>query len=124
MALVDLDGFQRFNDEHGHQAGDRFLKSVVAAWTGVLRPADVLCRFDGEEFSLVLPGATAQQATAVIERMRSVTPMAQTFSSGLATWDGSESHDHLMRRAAAAMDAAKRAGKARTVSADGTDPQQ
>ncbi|MBN1173701.1 MAG: GGDEF domain-containing protein [Micromonosporaceae bacterium] len=121
VAMIDLDRFQRFNDEHGYQAGDRFLKSVVAAWTGVLRPGDMLCRYGGEEFALVLPGATAEQTLVVIDRMRSVTPMNQTFSTGLATWNGGESHDHLVRRAAAALDAAKRAGKDRTVNADGPE---
>ena len=89
VAMLDIDFFQRFNTEHGYQAGDRFLKSVVAAWTGVLRPGDLLCRYGGEEFSVVLAGATAEQATTVLERMRAVTPMGQTFSSGIATWNGS-----------------------------------
>jgi diguanylate cyclase (GGDEF)-like protein len=76
LALIDLDFFQRYNDQHGYQAGDRFLKSVVAAWTSVLRPGDLLCRYAGEEFGLILPGATAEQAMTVLERMRAVTPRA------------------------------------------------
>ena len=124
VAMLDLDHFQRFNDEHGYQAGDRFLKSVVAAWTGVLRPGDLLCRYGGEEFSLVLPGATAEQAITIIERMRAVTPLGQTFSSGIATWNGAESPDHLVRRSAAALDAAKRTGRDRTVNADAPEPKR
>jgi diguanylate cyclase (GGDEF)-like protein len=122
VAMIDLDFFQRFNHEFGYQAGDRFLKSVVAAWTGVLRPGDLLCRYGGEEFALVLPGANADQATAVLERMRSVTPLGQTFSSGIASWNCAETPDHLVRRAAAALEAAKRAGRDRTVNADVPGP--
>ncbi|MBT8227253.1 MAG: GGDEF domain-containing protein [Dactylosporangium sp.] len=124
VAMIDLDHFQQFNDDHGYQAGDRFLKSVVAAWTGILRPTDLLCRYGGEEFALVLPGATTEQASAVLERMRTVTPLGQTFSSGVASWNGAETQDHLVRRSSAALEAAKRAGRARTVSADGPQPQR
>ena len=121
IAMLDLDFFQHFNNEHGYQAGDRFLKSVVAAWTGVLRPDDLLCRYGGEEFAVILPGATSEQASTVLERMRVVTPLNQTFSSGIATWNGAEAPDHLVRRSAAALDAAKRTGRARTVNADGPE---
>ena len=124
IAMIDLDHFQRYNDQHGYQAGDRFLKSVVAAWTGVLRPGDLLCRYGGEEFGLILPGATAEQAETVLARMRTVTPLGQTFSCGLASWNGAESHDHLVRRAGVALDAAKRDGRDRTVSADGPEPKK
>jgi diguanylate cyclase (GGDEF)-like protein len=78
VALLDLDHFKRFNDQHGHQAGDRLLKSATAAWSAMLRTSDLLCRYGGEEFSVLLPGATTEQAAEVLERLRAVTPQQQT----------------------------------------------
>ena len=56
VAMLDLDRFKAYNDAHGHQAGDRLLKEVAAAWRAVLRPYDLLARYGGEEFSLTLMG--------------------------------------------------------------------
>jgi diguanylate cyclase (GGDEF)-like protein len=77
VALLDLDHFKRFNDQHGHQAGDRLLKSATAAWSAMLRTTDLLCRYGGEEFSVLLPGATTEQAADVLERLRAVTPSSR-----------------------------------------------
>jgi diguanylate cyclase (GGDEF)-like protein len=113
VALIDLDHFKRFNDEHGHQAGDRMLKDATAAWSAALRSTDLLCRYGGEEFGVVMPGATAEQAAEVLERLRAVTPQAQTFSAGVACWDGQEISDELVARADRALYAAKAAGRDR-----------
>jgi diguanylate cyclase (GGDEF)-like protein len=115
VALVDLDHFKRFNDEHGHQAGDRLLRSATAAWSGVLRRTDQLCRYGGEEFGVLMPGVTAEQAAEVLQRLRAVTPAGQTFSAGLACWDGQEISDELVARADRALYAAKAAGRDRIV---------
>jgi diguanylate cyclase (GGDEF)-like protein len=113
VALIDLDHFKRFNDEHGHQAGDRMLKDATAAWSAALRSTDLLCRYGGEEFGVVMPGATAEQAAEVLERLRAVTPQAQPFSAGVACWDGQEISDELVARADRALYAAKAAGRDR-----------
>jgi diguanylate cyclase (GGDEF)-like protein len=115
VAMVDLDHFKRFNDEYGHQAGDRLLKSAAAAWREQLRAVDHLARYGGEEFILLLPNADAGAASEVIDRLRAATPAGQTFSSGVATWDGGETSDELVARADVALYAAKQAGRDRTV---------
>jgi diguanylate cyclase (GGDEF)-like protein len=106
VALLDLDHFKRFNDEYGHQAGDRLLKTATAAWSAKLR-------YGGEEFIVLLPGATAELAASVLERLRGVTPAGQTFSAGVAAWDGNETSEELIARADQALYQAKDAGRDR-----------
>jgi diguanylate cyclase (GGDEF)-like protein len=120
VALLDLDHFKRFNDEYGHQAGDRLLKSATAAWGGMLRSVDLLCRYGGEEFGLLLPNATGEQAAEVVERLSAVTPLGQSFSAGIACWDGQEFSDDVVHRADRALYAAKAAGRNRVLIAEST----
>jgi diguanylate cyclase (GGDEF)-like protein len=117
IAMLDLDHFKRFNDALGHPAGDRLLKAASAAWRTCLRDADELARYGGEEFILLLPGARAEAAAEVVERLRSVTPAGQTFSAGIAVWDGTETSDELVQRADSALYEAKRSGRDRVVQA-------
>jgi diguanylate cyclase (GGDEF)-like protein len=117
VAMLDLDHFKRYNDEHGHQAGDRLLKESSAAWEERLRVTDVLARYGGEEFTLALPLCEPAEAAPLIERLREAMPEDQTVSAGLAHWDGEETTDSLVGRADAALYAAKRAGRDRIVSA-------
>jgi diguanylate cyclase len=117
IALLDLDHFKRFNDEYGHQAGDRLLKTATAAWCTKLRAVDQLARYGGEEFIVLLPGATAELATGVLERLRGATPAGQTFSAGVATWDGNETSEELIARADRALYQAKDAGRDRILAA-------
>jgi diguanylate cyclase (GGDEF)-like protein len=119
FVLLDLDQFKRFNDQYGHQAGDRLLKSATAAWSATLRTTDLLCRYGGEEFSLLMAGATNEQAVEVLERLRAVTPQQQTFSAGLACWDGQEISEELVARADHALYQAKDAGRDRILVAAG-----
>jgi diguanylate cyclase len=67
VAILDLDHFKDFNDQYGHQAGDRLLKSATSAWSRTLRTTDLLCRHGGEEFGVLLPAATTDQAGEVLE---------------------------------------------------------
>jgi diguanylate cyclase (GGDEF)-like protein len=113
VAILDLDHFKHFNDRFGHQAGDRLLKSATTAWSQLLRSTDLLCRYGGEEFSVLLPDATIEQAAEVLERLRRITPQGQTFSAGLAGWDGQEASDRLVARADRALYAAKASGRDR-----------
>jgi diguanylate cyclase (GGDEF)-like protein len=118
VAILDIDHFKRFNDTYGHPAGDRMLKEAAAAWQEQLRTADHLARYGGEEFVVLLPNATAAQACEVIDRMRLATPLGQSFSAGVATWDGAETSDELTSRADVALYRAKSAGRNRIAVAD------
>jgi len=115
IAMLDLDHFKRFNDEHGHPAGDRLLRAAAAAWRGQLREVDQLARYGGEEFIVLIPGADAARGYDVLARLQRVTPVGQTFSAGLTTWDGLETSDEMIIRADLALYEAKHSGRNRIV---------
>jgi diguanylate cyclase (GGDEF)-like protein len=115
VALIDLDRFKEYNDEHGHQAGDRLLKEVTARWRGALRDGDVLARLGGDEFAVILPGCPLDAARRILERLREGVPSGQTCSTGLASWNGLESATELIRRCDAALYEAKESGRNRIV---------
>jgi len=127
VAMLDLDHFKIFNDEQGHQSGDRILQAVVAAWLGVLRAGDVLARYGGEEFSVLLSHCRMGEAQTIVERLRELVPRGLTCSAGIAQWDGRESDVALMERCDAALYEAKARGRNRSViapvaaDADGSD---
>jgi diguanylate cyclase (GGDEF)-like protein len=123
VALLDLDRFKQYNDDHGHPGGDRLLKSAAAAWHGALRRSDTLARYGGEEFTVLLPDAGLAESMATIERVLAVTPFGQTFSAGVATWDGEESGDDLIDRADRALYAAKAAGRSLVLASEPRAPQ-
>ena len=111
VAMIDLDHFKRFNDEFGHPAGDRLLKSAASAWREQLRAVDQLARYGGEEFIVLFHGADLDTAGDALARLRAVTPTGQTFSGGVARWDGTETSDELVARADRALYEAKNAGR-------------
>jgi diguanylate cyclase (GGDEF)-like protein len=113
VALLDLDHFKDFNDRHGHLAGDRLLKAAAAAWQAELRPGDLLSRYGGEEFAVLLPGCDRDDAVEVVDRLRRAMPAGQTCSGGLAMWNGEELPDALLQRADQALYQAKRDGRDR-----------
>ena len=113
VAMLDLDRFKDFNDDRGHQAGDRLLKQSAAAWSTQLRTTDMLARYGGEEFALVLPGCTLSD----VERLRAAMPDDQTVSAGIAQWDGEETPELLVGRADRALYAAKKGGRDRLYTA-------
>ncbi|HYI75466.1 MAG TPA: sensor domain-containing diguanylate cyclase [Gaiellaceae bacterium] len=117
MAIIDLDHFKRFNDRHGHQSGDRLLKTAASAWRTALRESDTLARYGGEEFAVVLPGCSSDVAETVLERLRQLTPGEQTCSVGLAEWSPGESAADLVARADVALYEAKRNGRDMLVAA-------
>lgn len=115
VAVLDLDFFKRFNDTHGHPAGDELLRDVAAAWSTVLRPTDLLARLGGEEFAAILPETDLEAAGAVAARFAAVMPMSQTVSVGLTTHRPPEPAEATMRRADEALYAAKETGRDRAV---------
>jgi diguanylate cyclase (GGDEF)-like protein len=112
VALLDLDHFKQYNDRHGHQAGDRFLKEAAAAWQAVVRKTDLLTRYGGEEFAILLPDCGLDSAMEIAERLRTAQPEG-TCSLGVAQWDGREDMAALVARADRALYAAKDAGRDR-----------
>lgn len=125
LVLLDIDDFKKVNDSLGHAAGDDALKQFAALLKSKLRPDDVSCRFGGEEFVLLLPGATLEGALEMVRRLqRSLAEQAalggpnrliMTFSGGVAqVTDGDLSH--ALDLADDALYEAKRTGKNRVCS--------
>jgi diguanylate cyclase (GGDEF)-like protein len=115
VAVLDLDHFKLYNDEHGHPAGDRLLKQVASSWEGAVRATDILARYGGEEFTLLLPGASSDEAQSTLERLRTAMPATQRVSAGLVFWDGTEDTGELLARADEALYEAKALGRDRVV---------
>jgi diguanylate cyclase (GGDEF)-like protein len=122
VVMIDLDHFKRFNDRRGHAAGDELLRNAAQAWLRQLRPSDLLARYGGEEFTLVLPSCGEEQAERMVERLQPLVPERQTFSAGIATWNGLDSAAELLAAADRALLQAKRGGRNRIVIA-GREPQ-
>jgi len=127
IALLDLDDFKRINDTHGHAAGDEALIHLVRVVKDTLRTMDVIARFGGEEFLILLPDTPLDSASATITRLqRELTKriflynnqrLLITFSAGVALRAPNETRSALIGRADAALYRAKKAGKNRVVSA-------
>jgi diguanylate cyclase (GGDEF)-like protein len=113
VAMLDIDHFKAYNDEHGHLAGDVLLREAAAAWTERLRPTDLLARYGGEEFTLAMPACGADEASALVERLRAAMPAGATCSAGIACWDGAEAAETLLERADRALYRAKELGRDR-----------
>lgn len=124
LAMIDADDFKSVNDRFGHRIGDEVLRELAQLLATSLRALDFVARYGGEEFCVVLPGLGADQALAVLERLRSTIaehgfaraelshPLTLTVSIGLAVYpeDGTSS-ETLLERADAALYRAKAHGK-------------
>jgi diguanylate cyclase (GGDEF)-like protein len=123
--LMDLDNFKPINDELGHLVGDRLLGDIAVAVSTELRPYDGIGRFGGDEFVLILPGATESGALDVAVRLRRIVNEAGadlgalgadlTVSIGIARWLPPLTAGQLLERADQALRLAKRRGKQRAV---------
>jgi diguanylate cyclase (GGDEF)-like protein/PAS domain S-box-containing protein len=120
IALADLDEFKKLNDKHGHEAGDRALRLFAQVCQGVLREHDIIARWGGEEFLIVLPDLDRQGALLVLERMRQRLAEAHvgshprfTASFGLTDSQEAESLEELLLIADAALYDSKAAGRDR-----------
>lgn len=132
IAMLDLDDFKRLNDTYGHTTGDEVLIHLVRVIKETLRTMDVIGRFGGEEFLIVLPDTPLDEAMRTVTRLqRELTKrifmynnerLLITFSAGVALRTEGESQQSLVERADTALYKAKRAGKNRIVAADGPMP--
>jgi diguanylate cyclase len=128
VAMLDLDDFKHLNDTHGHTVGDDALVHVVRVIKDTLRSMDVIARFGGEEFLIILPDTTLDDAMDTVTRVqRELTKrifmhknerLLITFSAGVALRIGNEEQLSMIKRADAALYKAKRAGKNRVVAAE------
>ncbi len=116
IALLDLDHFKRYNDRYGHPAGDALLREAAITWRAQLRANDVLTRYGGEEFAILLPACSLPEATRVVERLRAATPTV-TSSAGIAQYEPGDTADQLTSRADGALYLAKRDGRNRLIAA-------
>jgi diguanylate cyclase (GGDEF)-like protein len=107
LAVIDLDDFKDVNDREGHAAGDRLLADLAACWSAALRPADVLARFGGDEFVLLVPGTGDEEVGAVLARLESAHPAAWT--AGAVLCGSAEPLEDAIRRADERLYVAKQA---------------
>ncbi len=127
--LLDVDHFKRFNDTHGHRAGDEALRIVAAVLRGAMRQMDVVTRYGGEEFLVILPSTDIDCATMVAERTRQDIgktvfrydgkDLSLTVSIGVAQFASNEHMTRMLERVDRAMYASKEAGRNRTYWHDG-----
>ncbi len=124
VLALDLDHFKRVNDTYGHAAGDRVLVELATIMRAQVRREDAPCRIGGEEFLVVMPGATAKAALAVAERIRAATAKREmpggvgriTISIGVARCpDDAPDAEKALERADQALYRAKRGGRNRVV---------
>jgi len=125
LCMIDLDYFKRVNDTYGHAAGDEVLQRFAQGAAAALRGPDMLARWGGEEFLLMMPTTTVEEALRVVDRLRQVltTPfvwanqpaLQVTFSAGLAGLRAGETCLEAVARADAALYRSKQDGRNRTL---------
>jgi len=125
VGLLDLDDFKCINDQHGHKTGDMALRYLTDVMRACLRPVDAIGRYGGEEFAILMPNTSPDDAAAMMQRIqRELTRriflhdnqrLLVTFSAGVAAVDPANGLAEALERCDAAMYTAKRAGKNRVL---------
>ena len=126
LLMIDLDHFKSFNDRHGHLVGDMVLRLAAKVLTDGVKGRDTVARFGGEEFTIILPGTSLQDAVVLADNLRQTLGRKQiinrnrtenfgsvTLSVGVTEYRPKESFHDLISRADAALYLAKRSGRNR-----------
>ncbi|MES2102910.1 MAG: sensor domain-containing diguanylate cyclase [Pseudomonadota bacterium] len=125
VVLIDIDFFKKINDQQGHLIGDHVLKEIAMIARRSLRESDVICRWGGEEFLILLKNCTLEKATSIAETLRGTiaandfsrttslakTRLAVTVSMGVAQYKDNDSEDSVFERADVALYQAKDSGR-------------
>lgn len=135
IAFADIDHFKKFNDTWGHQTGDQVLRLVAAAMDANIKGQDLLTRYGGEEFAILLPRTSLDNASLLADRIRRTVESrrlrkrstnedlgAITISMGVAQYHHGESHDAFVERADQCLYEAKRSGRNRIAREDIVKP--
>lgn len=129
IALVDIDWFKQINDQHGHDVGDAVLKAMSYVSSQALREHDTVCRYGGEEFALLMPHTTLDQAETIADRLRNLVSAHEmeiqgrtikfTISLGVTLFRvGAETIEDALKRADMALYDAKAQGRNQLVKRD------
>ena len=126
LVMADIDHFKRVNDTHGHETGDRAIKTFTDVATSTLRESDIMARWGGEEFAIALPGLDADEAAQILDRVRlelgvrlSTSDLPGfTVSFGIVSASECDSLEDAIRLADDALYEAKARGRDRAVVAD------
>jgi diguanylate cyclase (GGDEF)-like protein len=128
VLICDLDFFKKFNDKHGHIAGDEALRTLAAQLRKSFRQTDLLCRYGGEEFVVILPGADSAECRRRAEQLRGNLAQVEvmfegqalgrlSLSIGICSWpEQDDDPRQLLQRADAALYQAKQQGRDRVIS--------
>jgi len=130
LLMLDIDHFKRFNDTFGHEAGDQILREVSEILRESVRTEDIVCRYGGEEFLVILPGMGAEasfhRAEDIRQRVSKMrldfhreAPKEVTISIGVSTYpQAGQAVEELVRSADRALYSAKERGRNRVVAAE------
>jgi diguanylate cyclase len=123
LAVFDLDRFKRINDENGHLQGDKMLQALAHTIDEHVRETDVLARYGGDEFVVIMPLTELEGASLFSERLRAKVQdtLSVTISGGVALAQKGDSQDSLFSRADEALYQAKKSGRNRVYRHDGKD---
>ncbi|MCU7850172.1 MAG: diguanylate cyclase [Candidatus Thiodiazotropha sp. (ex Lucinoma kastoroae)] len=123
LAMVDIDFFKKVNDQYGHDAGDEVLQSVSNTMMGQLRGTDILCRYGGEEFALIMPKINLEKAASILDRLRSSIETSSirvgdqsisvSVSMGVSQYSEQSTLDELFKQADHALYQSKKNGRNR-----------
>jgi diguanylate cyclase (GGDEF)-like protein len=125
ILMIDLDDFKSFNDTYGHLEGDRVLKNISKIFKECCRKNDIVCRYGGEEFSMILPFTDKEEAYRLGERIRRWLEEKKvssyrnlTISIGIASYpEDAQDKENLIKKADEALYCAKRKGKNQVITA-------